>query len=169
MRQRVMIAMALACAPKLLIADEPTTALDVTVQAQILELMKHLQERLGMSVLLITHDLGVVAETAHRVVVMYAGRVVERATSRDLFARPRQPYAAGLFRSLPRIDANDARLEPIKGTVPNTLRSPPGCRVRPRCPYAPDVCKAAVPPRNARPGRVEDRASACRYVDAHPD
>jgi oligopeptide/dipeptide ABC transporter ATP-binding protein len=172
MRQRVMIAMALACAPKLLIADEPTTALDVTVQAQILDLVRSLQARLGMSVLLITHDLGVVAETAHRVVVMYAGRVVERATSRDLFERPRHPYTAGLFRSLPRIDADDERLEPIEGTVPDALHFPPGCRFHPRCPYAMDLCKTTVPElRERRPSGEsgEPHASACFFVDEHPE
>jgi oligopeptide/dipeptide ABC transporter ATP-binding protein len=172
MRQRVMIAMALACAPKLLIADEPTTALDVTVQAQILDLIRSLQARLGMSVLLITHDLGVVAETAHRVVVMYAGRVVERAASRDLFEKPRHPYTAGLFRSLPRIDADDERLEPIEGTVPDALHFPPGCRFHPRCPYAMEVCKTEVPELRERqsPGAGgEHHASACFYIDEHPE
>jgi oligopeptide/dipeptide ABC transporter ATP-binding protein len=169
MRQRVMIAMALACAPKLLIADEPTTALDVTVQAQILDLVRSLQARLGMSVLLITHDLGVVAETAHRVVVMYAGRVVERATSRDLFERPRHPYTAGLFRSLPRIDADDERLEPIEGTVPDALHFPPGCRFHPRCPYAMDVCRTEVPELRERGEGGDHHASACFYIDEHPE
>jgi peptide/nickel transport system ATP-binding protein len=169
MRQRVMIAMALACGPKLLIADEPTTALDVTVQAQILELLKELQSRFGMAILLITHDLGVVAESAHRVVVMYAGRVVEHATARELFAHPRHPYTAGLFRSQPRLHSDDA-LRPIEGTVPDALHFPAGCRFHPRCPYAMPVCSEKVPElatRTAPDG--ETHTSACFYVDEHPD
>jgi oligopeptide/dipeptide ABC transporter ATP-binding protein len=170
MRQRVMIAMALACRPKLLIADEPTTALDVTVQAQILDLLRGLQKRLGMSVLLITHDLGVVAETAHRVVVMYAGLVVERATATALFARPRHPYTAGLFRSLPRLDSDDDALEPIQGTVPDALAFPPGCRFHPRCPHAMPVCREKAPPLVDRAGPGEEpHVSACFHVDLHPE
>jgi oligopeptide/dipeptide ABC transporter ATP-binding protein len=167
MRQRVMIAIALACRPELLIADEPTTALDVTVQAQILELLRELQERLGMSVLLITHDLGVVAETAHRVVVMYAGRVVERARVRDLFATPRHPYTVGLFHSLPRVDQEDSELEPIEGSVPDALHPPPGCRFHPRCPFAMPICREQDPALNPR--KAPEHASACHYVDQHPD
>jgi peptide/nickel transport system ATP-binding protein/oligopeptide transport system ATP-binding protein len=170
MRQRVMIAMALACRPKLLIADEPTTALDVTVQAQILELLRTLQETLGMSVLLITHDLGVVAETAHRVVVMYAGRVAEQAAAKALFARPRHPYTAGLFRSLPRLDSDDEPLRPIEGAVPDALHFPTGCRFHPRCPYAMPVCGERVPPLvNRAPAGEEPQLSACFYVDDHPE
>jgi oligopeptide/dipeptide ABC transporter ATP-binding protein len=170
MRQRVMIAMALACSPKLLVADEPTTALDVTVQAQILDLLRTLQAELEMSVLLITHDLGVVAETAHRVVVMYAGLVVERALATDLFARPRHPYTAGLFRSLPRLDGDDETLEPIEGTVPDALSFPPGCRFHPRCPHAMPVCREEVPPLRERAlAGGEPHVSACFYVDEHPD
>ena len=170
MRQRVMIAMALACSPKLLIADEPTTALDVTVQAQILDLLRRLQRELGMSVLLITHDLGVVAETAHRVVVMYAGRVAEQASAKALFSRPRHPYTAGLFRSLPRLDSDDAELRPIDGTVPDALHFPTGCRFHPRCPYAMAVCRERVPPLvNRAAAGEEPHASACFYVDEHPE
>jgi oligopeptide/dipeptide ABC transporter ATP-binding protein len=169
MRQRVMIAMALACSPQVLIADEPTTALDVTVQAQILDLLRSLQERLGMSVLLITHDLGVVAETATRVVVMYAGQVVERASAKDLFEKPRHPYTAGLFRSLPRIDQDDDRLEPIEGTVPDALNFPPGCRFHPRCPHAMDVCRTTPPRLEERHTSSEPHVSSCHYVDRHPE
>jgi peptide/nickel transport system ATP-binding protein len=168
MRQRVMIAMALACGPKLLIADEPTTALDVTVQAQVLELLVRLQAALQMGILLITHDLGVVAETAHRVIVMYAGRVVEQGTATAIFARPRHPYTAGLFRSLPRLDTDDA-LRPIEGTVPDALRFPGGCRFHPRCPYALPVCSERVPPLVERATGQEPHGSACFYVDEHPD
>jgi oligopeptide/dipeptide ABC transporter ATP-binding protein len=133
MRQRVMIAMALACRPSILIADEPTTALDVTIQAQILELLKRLQGELGMAVLLITHDLGVVAEQAHRVVVMYAGRLVERAKTAKLFTAAAHPYSAALLRCIPDEDAGD-RLAVIEGTVPTLTALPPGCRFEPRCP-----------------------------------
>jgi oligopeptide/dipeptide ABC transporter ATP-binding protein len=146
MRQRVMIAMALACNPKLLIADEPTTALDVTIQAQILELIAKLQRELGMAVLLITHDLGVVAETARRVAVMYAGRVVEEADVLDLFERPRHPYTAGLLRSRPRLDVAHGKLVPIEGSVPDALHQPSGCAFHPRCPLAEERCRQAEPP-----------------------
>jgi peptide/nickel transport system ATP-binding protein len=149
MRQRVMIAMALSCSPKLLIADEPTTALDVTIQAQILELLQDLKSRLGMAVMLITHAMGVVAETAQRVVVMYAGKVVEEAPVRQLFGRPLHPYTRGLIRSMPRIDraaTRKTRLEAIGGVVPSLLDPPPGCRFAPRCRFAAAVCREAVPP-----------------------
>ncbi len=149
MRQRVMIAMALSCNPKLLIADEPTTALDVTIQAQILELLNEMKERLGMAVLLITHAMGVVAETAQRVIVMYAGKVVEEATVEDLFANPRHPYTQGLIRSIPRIDlaaTGHTRLEAIPGTVPSLLNPPKGCRFAARCRYVTEACVAAEPP-----------------------
>ncbi|MBY0333608.1 MAG: ABC transporter ATP-binding protein [Acetobacteraceae bacterium] len=156
MRQRVMIAMALACNPKLLIADEPTTALDVTIQAQILDLLAEMKERLGMAVMLITHAMGVVAEVAQRVVVMYAGKVVEEAPVRDLFADPRHPYTQGLIRSIPRIDLDagrKTRLEAIPGTVPSLLAPPPGCRFAARCRHAMDACRAAEPPlREVAPG-----------------
>ncbi|MBR0790548.1 ABC transporter ATP-binding protein [Bradyrhizobium manausense] len=148
MRQRVMIAMALACKPKLIIADEPTTALDVTIQAQILDLLQDMKERFGMAVMLITHAMGVVAETAQRVVVMYAGKVVEEAAVDDLFADPRHPYTQGLIRSIPRIDLDSAhktRLEAIGGSVPILIDPPVGCRFAPRCKFAMDVCTEKEP------------------------
>jgi peptide/nickel transport system ATP-binding protein len=148
MRQRVMIAMALACKPRLLIADEPTTALDVTIQAQILDLLTELKERLGMAVLLITHAMGVVAEVAQRVVVMYAGQVIEEGSVEEVFERPWHPYTQGLIRSIPRIDADatrGARLVSIAGTVPSLVEPPPGCRFAPRCAYARDACTQATP------------------------
>jgi oligopeptide/dipeptide ABC transporter ATP-binding protein len=141
MRQRVMIAMALACQPRLLIADEPTTAVDVTIQARILELLDDLRTKLGMSILLITHDLGVVAETADDVVVMYAGQVIEQAPVMELFDNPRHPYTQGLFASLPRLEGDKQRLKAIEGSVPAATRFPPGCRFRERCPHAQAVCE----------------------------
>jgi len=155
MRQRVMIAMALACHPALLIADEPTTALDVTVQAQILNLMNDLQEQYQSSILIITHDLGVIAEMAEEVVVMYAGMIVEHATVEDLFNRPTHPYTRALFRSIPRIDdiRRGQKLESIEGTVPSPLAYPEGCRFHPRCKYMIPRCREAVPAmRAASPG-----------------
>ena len=156
MRQRVMIAMALACNPKLLIADEPTTALDVTIQAQILELINELKERLGMAVMLITHAMGVVAETAQRVVVMYAGKVIEEAPVHELFAHPRHPYTQGLIRSIPRIDlaaTHKQALEAIPGVVPKLVSPAEGCRFAPRCKYAVSACTSATPPlREVAPG-----------------
>ena len=149
MRQRVMIAIALACNPKLLIADEPTTALDVTIQAQILDLMGELKDRLGMAVMLITHAMGVVAETTQRVVVMYAGKVVEEATVENLFAHPRHPYTQGLIRSIPRIDmaaTHKVRLEAIKGTVPKLIDPAEGCRFAGRCKFVMPACSLATPP-----------------------
>ena len=146
MRQRVMIAMALACRPAILIADEPTTALDVTIQAQILELLKRLQAELGMAVLLITHDLGVVAETADRVAVMYAGQVVEYCESRAAFRRTLHPYTGGLLASLPRLGGQRETLRVIPGTVPNPARFPPACRFHPRCPVVQDRCRLHDPP-----------------------
>ena len=148
MRQRVVIAMALACKPKLVIADEPTTALDVTIQAQILDLLQDMKERLGMAVMLITHAMGVVAETAQRVVVMYAGKVVEEADVDELFADPRHPYTQGLIRSIPRIDLaseHKTRLEAIGGSVPILINPAPGCRFAPRCRYAMSVCSEREP------------------------
>ena len=148
MRQRVMIAIALACNPQLLIADEPTTALDVTIQAQILDLLSELKERLSMSIMLITHAMGVVAEVAQRVVVMYAGMVVEEATVEELFAKPRHPYTQGLIRSIPRIDTaaiHKVRLEQIPGTVPKLVEPAPGCRFAPRCRFAVPDCTASTP------------------------
>jgi peptide/nickel transport system ATP-binding protein len=148
MRQRVMIAMALACKPKLIIADEPTTALDVTIQAQILDLLQDMKERFGMAVMLITHAMGVVAETAQRVVVMYAGKVVEEADVDALFADPGHPYTQGLIRSIPRIDLDSehkTRLEAIGGSVPILINPPVGCRFAPRCKFAMDVCTEKEP------------------------
>ena len=146
MRQRVMIAMALSCNPSLLIADEPTTALDVTIQAQILELIRELQERLGMALLLITHDLGVVAEQAHEVAIMYAGKVVERALPEEIFSRPLHPYTVGLLNSVPGIRGEKKkRLDAIPGVVPSPLELPGGCRFRDRCPKAGGICAGAEP------------------------
>jgi peptide/nickel transport system ATP-binding protein len=145
MRQRVMIAMALINDPDLLIADEPTTALDVTTQAQILTLMKRLQEDFGSAIIFITHDLGVVAETADDVLVMYAAKIVEQANVNDLFQRPQHPYTWGLMGSLPRLDADVERLTQIPGQPPSLLRPPRGCRFHPRCPYVMDVCRTKVP------------------------
>ncbi len=146
MRQRVMIAMGLACEPRLLIADEPTTALDVTIQAQILELMRTLQQETGTAIVLITHDLGVVAEVADEVVVMYAGRVVERAPVQSLFDEPQHPYTVGLLGSIPRLDADQDRLTSIDGQVPAPSALPAGCSFAERCPFADAACRASVPP-----------------------
>ena len=146
MRQRVMVAMALACKPKLLIADEPTTALDVTIQAQILDLMRTLREETGTAIILITHDLGVVAELADDVVVMYAGRIVERATVAALFAEPQHPYTVGLLGSIPRLDIEQDRLAAIEGQVPNPLAPVTGCRFHPRCPFVIERCRHEDPP-----------------------
>jgi len=148
MRQRVMIAMAISCNPALLIADEPTTALDVTIQAQILDLIAEMKSRLGMAVMLITHAMGVIAEAAQHVVVMYAGKVVEEAPVGALFGNPRHPYTQGLIRSIPRVDraAKRQRLEVISGTVPSLLDPPPGCRFAARCKYAMEICTREMPP-----------------------
>jgi peptide/nickel transport system ATP-binding protein/oligopeptide transport system ATP-binding protein len=145
MRQRVMIAMALSCSPDVLIADEPTTALDVTIQAQILELLEALQEELNMAILMITHDLGVIAEVADRVAVMYAGRIVEYAETKALFARPMHPYSRGLLRSIPRLNEGQQRLDIIPGMVPDARAFPPGCRFAPRCALADDRCHQQEP------------------------
>jgi peptide/nickel transport system ATP-binding protein len=156
MRQRVMIAMALSCNPALLIADEPTTALDVTIQAQILDLLAEMKSRLGMAIMLITHAMGVVAETAQRVAVMYAGKVIEEAPVGALFADPKHPYTQGLIRSIPRIDTaatRKPRLEAIAGVVPSLLEPAPGCRFAPRCRFASAICREATPPlREVAPG-----------------
>ncbi|WP_240230895.1 ABC transporter ATP-binding protein [Devosia lacusdianchii] len=148
MRQRAMIAMALACEPSVLIADEPTTALDVTIQAQILDLMRNLQKKMGMAIVFITHDLGVVAEMANRVVVMYAGQVVETGTVEEIFTRPLMPYTAGLMQSIPRMgeSENKGRLQTIPGYVPLLTKLPSGCRFRTRCAFADERCAAAEPP-----------------------
>jgi len=146
MRQRMMIAMALACDPALILADEPTTALDVTIQAQILELMKGLSRRLGVAMLIITHNLGVVARYADRVNVMYAGRIIERGSARDIYADPRHPYTLGLLGSVPRLDEpRRERLAPIEGQPPDLTRLPPGCAFAPRCGYRVERCLAEAP------------------------
>ena len=158
MRQRAMIAMALACNPKLLIADEPTTALDVTVQAQILDLMRALRDETGAAIILITHDLGVIAELAQDVIVMYAGKVVERAEVATLFADPQHPYTVGLLGSIPKLHEDQRSLATIEGVVPNPLDMPPGCRFNPRCPFAVDQCRVGEPPlAEVKPGHF----SAC--------
>jgi len=160
MRQRMMIAMALACEPSLILADEPTTALDVTIQAQILELMRDLSRRLGVAMLIITHNLGVVARYADRVNVMYAGKIIERGTARELYGNPRHPYTLGLLRSVPRLDEpRRARLDPIQGQPPDLTRLPPGCSFVPRCAFRVERCVREVPPLRAigSPGHV----SAC--------
>ena len=168
MRQRVMIAMALSCEPALLIADEPTTALDVTIQAQILDLMRELQETYGTAIMLITHDMGVVAENADRVVVMYAGRKVEEAPAADLFENPGHPYTKGLLGSIPHLDAaaqsdgSRARLNEIKGMVPSLFDLPPGCSFAPRCSFATDRCRGERPElEEQRPGHWV----ACWHAD----
>jgi len=168
MRQRVMIAMALSCNPKILIADEPTTALDVTIQAQILELMQELSEKLGTAIILITHDMGVIAENAERVVVMYAGKKVEEADADELFSRPCHPYTEGLLGSIPRLDLvtesrpNRARLNEIEGVVPSLYNLPKGCTFADRCDYATDQCNEAFPPlEEKRPGHW----AACWHSD----
>jgi len=158
MRQRVMIAMALACEPDVLIADEPTTALDVTIQAQILDLMRMLREETGTAIILITHDLGIVAELADEVAVMYAGRIVEHASAEALFAQPQHPYTVGLLGSIPRLDLEQERLPAIEGLVPNPLDPVPGCRFHPRCPFGIDRCRQEDPPLLAQGDR---HVSAC--------
>ena len=160
MRQRVMIAIALSCGPRLLIADEPTTALDVTIQAQILELMQSLTRRLGVALIIITHNLGVVARYAHRVNVMYAGRIVESGSSMDLYRDPHHPYTMALLRSVPRLDRpRQARLDPIEGSPPSLTRLPPGCSFRPRCRFAIARCAEAPPP--LLPAGAPGQLSAC--------
>ena len=161
MRQRVMIAMALALDPAVIIADEPTTALDVTVQAQIVDLLLELQRENGMGIVLITHDLGVVAETADRVAVMYAGRIVETGAIDDVFGRPAHPYTVGLMNSIPRLDQIGSRLSPIVGSPPSLADIPPGCAFHPRCPRAQDVCRADDP---ALLEVVPGRRSACHFA-----
>lgn len=145
MKQRVVIAIALACNPQLLIADEPTTALDVTIQAQVLELMNNLKKEFNTSMIMITHDLGIVAEVCDKVAIMYAGSVVEYTTKENLFESPAHPYTIGLFNSIPDIDSDDDRLKPIKGLMPDPTNLPPGCPFHPRCPKAMDICKVKEP------------------------
>jgi oligopeptide/dipeptide ABC transporter ATP-binding protein len=163
MRQRIMIAMALSCTPKLLIADEPTTALDPTIQAQILELIRKVQQELGMAVMYITHDLGVVAETCDRVMVMYAGRIVEKATVADLFQNPAHPYTQGLLKAVPRLNGKKERLYTIEGMVPHFAEMPLGCSFHPRCPFAEEKCIAEKP---ALVGISEDHQVACWKAQA---
>ena len=161
MRQRVMIAMALALEPEVLIADEPTTALDVTVQAQILDLLQDLQRERNMGLILITHDLGVVAEVADRIAVMYAGRIVEHASVRDIFARPAHPYSLGLIDSIPRLDDTNHELRAIGGLPPSLTRLPEGCSFHPRCRFAADVCLTGTPP---EVDVSADQASRCFFA-----
>ncbi|HEX2501685.1 MAG TPA: ABC transporter ATP-binding protein [Methylomirabilota bacterium] len=168
MRQRMMVAMALACEPALVLADEPTTALDVTIQAQILELMKTLSRRLGVAMLIITHNLGVVARYADRVNVMYAGRIIEQGTARELYAHPRHPYTLGLLRSVPRLDeARRARLDPIEGQPPDLSRLPPGCAFAPRCAFRVERCLAERPALLA--AGPDGHVSACWEIERLPD
>jgi len=166
MRQRVMIAMALSCQPKLLIADEPSTALDVSVQAQIIQLLLDLKEQLGMAVLLITHDLAVVAQMADRVVVMYAGAIVEEAPIRELFARPAHPYTEGLMASIPKVDRPVERLSQIAGSVPDPLHLPPGCRFSDRCPKRMQRCTESEPPMFRIGERHSSRCYLCEGSEA---
>ncbi|MFB4422158.1 ABC transporter ATP-binding protein [Streptomyces sp. QL37] len=160
MRQRIMIAMALALEPDLIIADEPTTALDVTVQAQVMELLAELQRELNMGLILITHDLGVVADVADKIAVMYAGRIVETSPVHEIYRAPAHPYTKGLLRSIPRLDQKGQELYAIKGLPPNLLRIPPGCAFHPRCPMAQAVCRTDVPPLYTVD---EERRSACHF------
>jgi oligopeptide/dipeptide ABC transporter ATP-binding protein len=168
MRQRMMIAMALACEPSLVLADEPTTALDVTIQAQILELMKSLSRRLGVAMLIITHNLGVVARYADRVNVMYAGRIMEQGSARELYTHPRHPYTLGLLRSVPRLDApRRARLDPIDGQPPDLARLPAGCAFAPRCAFRVERCLTERPV--LRPAGDDGHVSACWEIERLPD
>ncbi|GAB7104275.1 ABC transporter ATP-binding protein [Streptomyces phaeofaciens JCM 4814] len=160
MRQRIMIAMALALEPALIIADEPTTALDVTVQAQVMDLLAELQREYHMGLILITHDLGVVADVADRIAVMYAGRIVESAPVHDIYKAPAHPYTRGLLDSIPRLDQKGQELYAIKGLPPNLMNIPPGCAFNPRCPMAQDVCRTDVPPLYEVSG---ERRSACHF------
>jgi oligopeptide transport system ATP-binding protein len=163
MRQRIMIAMALALEPALIIADEPTTALDVTVQAQVMDLLAELQRELNMGLILITHDLGVVADVADRIAVMYAGRIVESAPVHDIYKAPAHPYTKGLLESIPRLDQKGQELYAIKGLPPNLMNIPPGCAFNPRCPMAQDICRTEVPPLADVDESDADRRSACFF------
>jgi oligopeptide transport system ATP-binding protein len=162
MRQRVMIAMALALDPDILIADEPTTALDVTVQAQIMDLLAELQSQTGMGLILITHDLGVVADVSDNLAVMYAGKIVEKGSVYDIYKDPAHPYTEGLMNSIPRLDQKGMQLNPIKGAPPNLMHIPPGCPFHPRCPYARDVCTTDIPPLYEV---TAERRSACHFYE----
>ena len=161
-RQRVMIAMSLACRPKLLIADEPTTALDATIQAQVLDLLMDLRDELGMAIMIITHNMGVIAEVADRVLVMYAGRIVEKSPAADLFDAPQHPYTRGLLACVPTLQQDRHRLIAIPGSLPEPARRPPGCRFAPRCTYRIEACRTAIPPLVMQ---REDRAVACIRAD----
>ncbi|MFF4502047.1 ABC transporter ATP-binding protein [Streptomyces sp. NPDC001401] len=163
MRQRIMIAMALALEPALIIADEPTTALDVTVQAQVMDLLAELQREYNMGLILITHDLGVVADVADRIAVMYAGRIVESAPVHDIYKVPAHPYTKGLLESIPRLDQKGEELYAIKGLPPNLMHIPPGCAFNPRCPMAQDVCRTDEPPLYEVNGEEPARHSACHF------
>ncbi|MGW2719510.1 ABC transporter ATP-binding protein [Streptomyces sp. NPDC001492] len=163
MRQRIMIAMALALEPALIIADEPTTALDVTVQAQVMDLLAELQREYNMGLILITHDLGVVADVADRIAVMYAGRIVESAPVHDIYKVPAHPYTKGLLESIPRLDQKGRELYAIKGLPPNLMHIPPGCAFHPRCPMAQDVCRTDEPPLYEVNGEEPARRSACHF------
>ena len=165
MKQRVVIAIALACSPKLLIADEPTTALDVTIQAQVLELMKEMIQDKDMSMILITHDLGVVAEVCEDVAVMYAGRIVEQGSADDIFNHTRHPYTEGLFDSLPNLKQRGEELVPIKGLMPDPSDLPPGCAFAPRCPYATEACTRGVPALRAVEGSTTHKVACLAYDD----
>ncbi|MDE3192336.1 MAG: ABC transporter ATP-binding protein [Chloroflexota bacterium] len=167
MRQRVMIAMALSCNPKLILADEPTTALDVTIQAQILDLLKNLAREFRTAFILITHDLGVVAGMTQRIHVMYAGRIVEKADTGELFANPKMPYTWGLLRSIPRLDERrKERLVPIEGLPPDLIAPPPGCRFEPRCQYRRDLCREREPELASVPGAKPDHQARCHGTQA---
>ena len=161
-RQRVMIAMSLACRPKLLIADEPTTALDVTIQAQVLDLLMDLRDEFGMAIMIITHNMGVIAEVADRVLVMYAGRIVEQSPAADLFDAPQHPYTKGLLACVPTLQQDRHRLIAIPGSLPEPARRPPGCRFAPRCTYRIEACRTAIPPLVMQ---RDDRAVACIRAD----
>jgi oligopeptide/dipeptide ABC transporter ATP-binding protein len=164
MRQRVMIAMALSCNPKLIIADEPTTALDVTIQAQILELMKSLTSEFGVSLIVITHNLGVVARYADRMNIMYAGKIIERGTAAEIYANPKHPYTVGLLNSVPRLDLpRKEKLDPIEGQPPDLINLPQGCSFRPRCRYSIDRCAEEIPDLQAVGG--DGHTSACFVAD----